>query len=64
MVGLGPWRYPWTGSLRKKCFALIDSSLLEYYLTHKQNYYPLEMIHGTGHTDIKDDYGKEESKKS
>lgn len=46
----------------KKCFALMDQGLLDYYLAHKQNYYPVEMIHGTGHTNIKDDYGKDEAK--
>lgn len=46
---------------KKMCFGIIDSSLLRYWLEHKQNYYPVEMIHGTGHTNIKDDYGKEDA---
>lgn len=46
----------------KMCYGIMDSSLLRYYLENKQNYYPLEMIHGTGHTNIKDDYGKDDAK--
>jgi fumarate reductase flavoprotein subunit len=46
----------------KCCFALMDESILEYFTEHKQNYSALEMIHGTGHTDIKQDYGKDEAK--
>ncbi len=61
-------RWGWTMAVSldrqpgKKCFALMDTSILDYYLANKQNYSPLEMIHGTGHTDIKDDYGKEEAR--
>lgn len=61
-------RWGWTLAVsldrqpEKKCFALMDASMLRYFLEHKQNYYPLEMIHGTGHTNIKDDYGKDEAK--
>ncbi len=47
---------------KKMCWGIVDSALLRYWLEHKQNYYPLEMIHGTGHTNIKDDYGKDDAK--
>lgn len=46
----------------KMCYGIMDTSLLRYWLEHKKNYYPLEMIHGTGNTNIKADYGKDDAK--
>ena len=33
----------------KLCYAIMDTSILDYFLKHKTNYSALELIHGTGH---------------
>jgi fumarate reductase flavoprotein subunit len=46
----------------KLCYAIVDEGILSRMIKEKKNYSALELIHGTGHTDIKSDYGKDEAK--